>query len=109
MQQQEEKKKDPMRPDGMIFFPSRPTQPEWAKGKVVVNKYFVDWLQEALKDPTRHSLYKGEPQVRLDVNISNLNGTPDKPEGYMKVDTFGCEPAGTTAKSTSSDDDDLFG
>ena len=38
MQQQEEKKKDPMRPDGMIFFPSRPTQPDWAKGKVVVNK-----------------------------------------------------------------------
>jgi len=92
-------------PDGMFFMPSHPNSPEWAKGKVIIYEGFIEWFQNAIKDPELVTIYKGKKQIQFEVN--QKKNEPNK--GYAKVSTYQKEPQNDgyqkQAQAVESDDD----
>lgn len=91
-------------PDGLIYFPSKASAPEWADGKIIIYpKKLGAWMKA---NPEFVTKYNGEDQVVLDINKSK-ESTAETPKGYARVNTYKKEEVAATV--TSSNDDDLFG
>lgn len=103
-QEKKVRNSNPDYPDGILFFPKKPTEKDWKYGKLIF--YPEDIIDFCKKHPEQLTEYKGRKQLKLEV-CRTKTATIDKPEAYLKVDKYEggqSEPQ----VSVQENDDDLF-